>query len=572
MSPLPRNTARTGPALAAAALASALVLTACGGSGGDGGGDGAGRKRAKAPAAGAQAINAQPVAKLRAGGTLNLSVQQWIHQYNAYQVDGTNGDATAILEQVEPVLQPRDSHGVPHPDPNYLLSAKVTSKSPLEITYRLNPKARWSDGKPLSYRDFAALAKALDGSDSRYLVADTSGYDQIAEVSRGGSDQEAVVRFRAPYADWQRLFRVLLPAGSIDTPEKFNKGWLEKIPVTAGAWRIASIDKTTQTVTTEPDPQWWGAKPRLSSITWRALQSPAQTEAYLNKEIDETSAILPEDYKRLVKAPKTDIRKGARWDEVHITLGARGPLADLGVRQAVDRAIDRKGITTAFAKDVPVDVAPLDNHFFMPNQKGYEANAGVWGTYDPKAAAKLLDEAGWKEGAAGEPRTKGGKRLTLTYLISAGASTSAVDQAQIVQQQLGAVGIGVSIRKVTEADYFDKYVNRGNFDLVSFRNVDNIFPSQLFSTFQLPRGKQSFLNFGGVGTKEIDALLTKAGRETDPDAARALYNQADKAIWAEVHSIELYQRPQIIATRAGLANWGAPGLGDVDYTKVGWVK
>ncbi|MFJ4923053.1 ABC transporter family substrate-binding protein [Streptomyces sp. NPDC088725] len=551
-----------------AAVAAALALAGCGSSG-----DGKDApKKGAAPAAGSQDVNAQPVSKLRRGGTLKLATQQWIHQYNSYQVDGANGDASAILEQVEPVLMPKDAKGVPHPDPNYLLSAEVTSTSPQVVTYKLNPKAKWSNGKPLSYRDFAALGKALDGSDDRYLVSDGSGYDQIGKIERGSDDQEVNVTFRTPYADWQRLFRTLLPADEINTPDRFNKGWIEKIPVTAGAWRITSFDKTAQTVSTAPDPKWWGPKPLLDSITWRALDLPAQTEAYLNKEIDSAPAILPEDYKRLVEAPGTDIRRGARWDEVHITLGTRGPLKDLKVRQAVDLATDRKGIVAAFAKDLAFPLATLDNHFFMPNQAGYENTAGKWGTFDLDGAKKLLDEAGWKDNGPGKPRTKGGLQLKLEYLISAGSSSAQVDQAQIVQQQLGEAGFAVRIQKVPAADFFDKFVNRGSFDLVSFRNVDFPFHSQLFSTFQQPRGKQLFQNFGGVSSPEIDALLTEAARTTDVAKSNGLYNRADRLIWAEGHSIELYQRPQISAVRSGLANFGATGLGDWNVLTMGWLK
>lgn len=554
--------------IAVAVVSAALVMTGCSSSDGS---DSA-AKKGRPPAVDAQAMNARPASKVRQGGTLKLSIQKWIHQYNFFQVDGTDGDAVAILEQVEPVLLPRDAKGVPHPDPDFLISAKVTSTSPQVVTYKLNPKAKWSNGKHLSYRDFEALWKACNGSDDQYLVADSTGYDQISKVERGVNDQEVKITFGKPYADWQRLFRPLMPADGIDTPDKFNKGWIEKIPITGSSWKIKSFDKTGQTISTVPDPAWWGARPKLDSITWRALAQPADTEAYLNKEIDEAPAILPEDYKRLAKAPGTDIRSGARWDEVHITLGARGPLKDLKVRQALDLAIDRKGIVAAFDKDLNTPVRTLDNHFFMPNQQGYRANAGKWGKYDLEGAKKLLDEAGWKDNGPGKPRTKGGKQLSLQYVISAGSSSAALDQAQIVQAQLGRAGFKINIQKVPDADYSDRYLDRGDFDLTSFRNVDYIFHSQLYSTFRQPKGKQTYLNFGAIGSPEIDRLMTQAAQETDTAKSNALYNQADVKIWAEVHSIELYQRPQILAVRSGLANFGAPGLGDWNFVTMGWEK
>jgi peptide/nickel transport system substrate-binding protein len=141
-----------------------------------------------------------------------------------------------------------------------------------------------------------------------------------------------------------------------------------------------------------------------------------------------------------------------------------------------------------------------------------------------------------------------------------------------VQQQLGQAGFKINIQKVPDADYADKYVDRGDFDLTSFRYVDYVFPSQLYPIFRRPKGHQSYLNFGRIGSPAIDDLLTRAGETTDRAKSDDLYNQADARIWAEVHTIALYQRPQIQAVRSGLANFGSPGLGDLNYVAMGWEK
>jgi peptide/nickel transport system substrate-binding protein len=404
-----------------------------------------------------------------------------------------------------------------------------------------------------------------------YEAADTSGYEQISAVTQGADAHQVKVVFASPYADWQRLFDPLLPAAGIDTPDKFNKGWTEKIPITGNAFRISSYDKTAQTITAVPDPHWWGTWPKLDSIVFRALDYTAWTDAYLNKELDYASAILPEDYKRLSKAAGTDIRVGARWDEVHIELnGAHGPLKDVRVRQALQHAIDRKAIATAFGKDLPVELKTYGNHFFMPNQAGYQDNSGTYATYDLKKAGELLDAAGWK--LRGDKRVKDGRQLTLGYTLSSGSTSAQVDQAELVQAQLAQAGIKVDIQKVPSDDYFSKYVDIGNFDLTSFRWTDQTFPSQAYSIYRRPSGKNLFQNYGSVGSPEIDALLKKAGGTTDTAAADKLYNEADAKIWALGHSIPLYQRPQVLAVRSDLANFGAGGLASDDYTKVGWLK
>ncbi|MFJ7203643.1 ABC transporter family substrate-binding protein [Streptomyces sp. NPDC098789] len=559
---------RTTVIAIAAAVSATLVVSACDSSGT---GDGASAAKQPAPAVDGQNINAQPVSALKQGGSLKIAIDQWVTQYNVNQVDGQQGDAAEIDRAVLPHLFYADAKGVGQPNPAFLTSAKVVSTTPQVVEYQLNPKARWSDGKSLGWKDFEALWKALNGSDKAYEAADTSGYDQISKVEQGADEHGVKVTFATPYADWPRLFDPLYPADQIDTPEKFNKGWTEKAPVTAGAFKIGTYDKTAQTITLVPDPQWWGDKPKLDSIVFRVLDRSARTEAFLNKELDEATALQPEDYQRLVKDPTADIRRGARWDEVHITLNAaRGPLQDVKVRNALQASIDRKGINASFAKDLSFELKPLNNHFFMPNQAGYQDNSSEFDTYDPAKANKLLDEAGWKDAGQGKPRTKDGKELTLDYTLSAGGSSSQQDQAQLVQQQLSAVGVKVEIKKVPANDYFSKFVNTGNFDLVSFRNVDEAYTSKLIPVFQQPQGNNLFQNFGSVGSPRIDELLKKAGQTTDRAAALKLYNEADVEIYKLGHSIELYQRPDITADRKGLANFGATGLADVDYTKVGW--
>ena len=560
-----------GVAVSVAVALTAVGLAGCSGSSG-GGSHPSGTSAPPAPQA--QGMNPQPLDDLKQGGDLKQSIQQWITQYNPNQVEGTEGDGQSIVALVEPTLFLADSQGVNHPDPDFLLSAEVTSASPQVVTYRLNPKAKWSDGKQLSWLDFQAMWKALNGTDQAYEVADSSGYSQIASVAQGADAQEVKVTFKQPYADWQRLFKVLLPASAYSTPEEFNKGWIEKVPVTGAAFKIADYNKTTQTITAVPDPNWWGTKPKLDRIIFRALGSTAATAAYLSGEIDLVAANTAATYKQLAAAPDTEIRTGSRWDEVHLTLNgsAGGPTADVKVRQAIGEAIDRKIVATAAGKGLPFTPPVLNSHFYMPGQTGYQDNAGVYGSYDPAAAKALLDQAGWQDNGAGKPRTKDGKPLTLTYVLSEGSAQTSFDVEGIIAQMLKEVGVELTLQKVPDDDFFDKYVDKGAFDITSFRNVDEIYPSMLYSTFQQPTADQVYGNYGRVGSAQVDQLLDQAGATTDPTRARALYNQADRLIWQSGHSLELYQRPQIDAVRKGLANYGATGLADVDYAKVGWVK
>ena len=54
--------------------------------------------------------------------------------------------------------------------------------------------------------------------------------------------------------------------------------------------------------------------------------------------------------------------------------------------------------------------------------------------------------------------------------------------------------------------------------------------------------------------------------------ARALANEVDKLIWAEGFSLPLIQSAGNVAVNSSLANFGAAGLADLDYTAIGFMR
>ncbi|MGW2542698.1 ABC transporter family substrate-binding protein [Kitasatospora sp. NPDC001574] len=551
------------------ALAVTLAAAACT-SGGGGSADTA--VRSGAPAQGAIDINAKAADLVRDGGEVRFPLYQWITQWNPFQVDGRYGDAVEIMRALEPNLFTTDEAGAFKPSPDYLVDAKVTSTSPQVVTYKLNPKAKWSDGKPLSYLDFKADWEASNGKKDGYNIADSSGYELISAVEQGADPAEVKVTFADTYADWQNLFRPLIPAAGIATEDDFNKGWVEKIPITAGALKIGTADKTAQTITLVPDPAWWGAKPKAEKITFRVMSQSATTQSFLNNEIDSATAGTATAYGQLKDAKDTVIRSASPWDEVHISFGGGGPLEDLKVRQALGKALDRNSLIKIANNGVPVEFKPLGNHIFMPNQTGYQDNSGEWARFDVPAAKKLLDEAGWKESGSGQPRTRDGKPLTLHWVVNEATTQAQLDLATAAQAMWLAAGVKVELDKVPSNDFFTKYVNPGKFDIASWRNTDSFPLSTSLLNFRLPQGDNVFGNYSKLGTEEIDGLLKKAAGTIDPVEAAKFYNQADAKIWELGHTVELYQRPTVLATRKGLANYGAFGLASLDYAKVGWEK
>ncbi|MEU8892874.1 ABC transporter family substrate-binding protein [Streptomyces sp. NPDC048442] len=564
-----RNTTRAA-AFVVAAVTGSMLLTACGGSTDDS----ADKPKKQVTADHASEINPQPADKVKQGGQLRLSVANWITQFNGNQVQGGLGDRTTMTKPMLPSVWDVDAQGAFTPDKDYIESAVSGDKGGKQVlTYKINPKAKWSDGTALSYRDFEAMWKANGLGDEKYLIVDPTGYEDIESVKAGANDQEVVVTMKKQTSQWQAMFWQLLPAKFIDTPEKFNKAWVEKVPATAGPYKVGSIDKASQTVTLVPDEKWWGEKPKLDKIIFRALDRVAAVDAYLNRELDAVSAGNADYYKRTKKTPGTEFRIGAPWDMTHIVFGANGNMADVKVRQAIQLAINTKTLADIPANGMPVDYKTLGNHFYMGNQKGYQDNSGKYGKGDIAAAGKVLDEAGWKAKNPGEIRTKDGKPLVVNFLETAGASATIKSQDAASQAMLKQAGIDMKINNVPENDYFDKYITAGNFEMVSYRSTSYTgLASDFFASYRDPKGKQLFQNNGKIVTPGGEAKFREALTAKTPEEAVKLQQEVDKLVWDAGHTLPTYQTPAVWAVQKKVANYGSPGMASVDWTKVGFMK
>ncbi len=560
-------------------LAFALVAGACGG-GDDGGGGGDATKDTggTTDSASSNDINAVDVANLPQGGTLTFPLSGFPPNFNYHNLDGTDADNAHVIGALLPGTFEYNSKAEPRLDAEYVTKAELTSESPKQvITYQINPKAKWDDGTAITWKDFEAQWKALNGSNEAFKVASTQGYDKMESVVRGNDDLEVVVTFREPYADWRGEFNPLYPASTNSDPAVFNDGWKSKFLVTAGPFKVGGVDQTAQTITLVRNEKWWGRPAKLDRIIFRVIDPDAQVNALANGEIDFFD--VGPDVNKLRRAEGmagVQLRKAAGPNFRHITInGQTEVLKDVKVRKALALAINRETIGKAMLTPLGFEAKPLNNHIFMTNQKGYQSNAGDLEKADPEAAKKLLDEAGWTQ--TGDVRMKDGKPLKIRFVIPTNVATSA-QESQLVQQMLKGIGVQVDIEAVPLDDFFEKYITPGNFVFTVFSWLGTVFPiSSSKSIYANPKpGPDGELvvqqNYARVGSPELDALFDEATRIFDAEEAAKVGNRIDKMIWDEVHSLTLYQRPEIVASKANLANFGAFGFASTIYEDIGFTK
>jgi peptide/nickel transport system substrate-binding protein len=512
-----------------------------------------------------------PRDRVREGGTLRLATTEFRTQWNYWHLGGADLDTARILGALLPWLFRADQHGEVTADPSYLRSAEVVRTKPHQVVaYDLNPRARWSDGTPITYRDFQALWRACRGRDRAYQITTSTGYDRIEKVARGTTDQQVVVTFARPFGEWRSLFSPLYPATTISGPSAWDHEWLNRIPVTAGPFRPARIDRAAGTLTLSRDPHWWGPKPKLDRVVFRYLARDAMPGAFASGEIDAFDAGADAvAYARARRVPGAVIRRAAGPDFSQLTFNGAAPaLADVNVRRAVAMAIDRPAIARSALTGLDWPVRLLNDHAFVNTQEGYEDDAGGLKGPDVVAAGRLLDQAGWHW--AGRTRRKDGRELTLRYVYPASAVTSR-QSGELIQTMLTRVGVRLELRPVPDSDFFDRYLIPGAYDLAPFSWIGGPFPiSNLKPVYGRPKGDDTQQNVARVGSVRLDAVLDRATGELNTVRARQYANEADRLIWSEMHSLPLYQRPQIVPTRLDLVNWGAFGLSTPIWTDVGF--
>ncbi|TDC16606.1 ABC transporter family substrate-binding protein [Actinomadura bangladeshensis] len=518
-------------------------------------------------------VNPTPRDRIVNGGTLRWPLPDFPSQWNFNHVNGTKGAVEHVIQGVMPYLMRADEKSVPHPVPEYLESATLKrTKHGQTVTYKLNPQAKWSNGSPLGYEDFVAQAHALSGRDSRYEVSTVSGYRLIKHIGRGIRPNEVKVTFAQAYADWRSLFSPLYPAAAYSTPRAFNTAWMNRLPVTAGPFKVQRIDRTDKTLTLVRDPSWWGPPAKLGRIVYRAMDTSAMPGAFANHEIDLMDIGLDAAaMQRVQNVPSTDVRRAGGPDWRHFTFNAAAPaLSDVRVRRAVMLGIDRRVIARSDLSGLGVPVQTLGNHFYVNTQNGYQDNSSVLGEYDPARAEQLLDEAGWH--LHGKYRSKSGRTLALRFVIPSGVPVSK-REGELTRALLERIGVRVDIRPIPADDALDTYVTQGNFDIVPFSWLGTSFPvSPMRAVFASPRKGRVQQNYSRTGTAAIDTAMDQAIAETDPPRIHALVNRADRLIWQQASVLPLYQRPQLVAARSDLANLGACGFLEPAYQNIGFTR
>jgi len=279
--------------------------------------------------------------------------------------------------------------------------------------------------------------------------------------------------------------------------------------------------------------------PGIGRVVWRFASDPdAALNLVLSGEADvlETTTSPP----ALARAEKDTATRvvsypSAVFGFIAFNLrdahGAAHPvLGDRAVRRALALAVDRRTIAAAaLGPGTEVPRGPMSRLLWINSDSIREL------PFDTAAAARALDEAGWKPGAGGI-RMRNGRQLAFEILVP-GTSRTRRTIAEALQETWRRVGARVSVAAV-DFPVLQERLARGRFDAYIGAYLDEPSPRGLAE--QWTRGGWGGANYGRYGNPAFDSLVSAAGRELDPVKAAAAWRAALDTMNADVPAIFLY--------------------------------
>lgn len=508
--------------------------------------------------------------QIKDGGELKLPLAEFPEQNNQF-----HGDANAYTRSLwiwyNPQIALFDGDGTWHANEDYIVNAKdeiVDGKTVL--TWDIHPDATFNDGTPIDWTAFEATWKVSNGENPEIIPSSTDGYEQIESIVKGENDKQVVITFNSTYPWWQGLFNIIVHP-SLNDANEFNNSYIKKLrpELGAGPFKVDRFDAQTGEVVFVRNEKWWGDTAKLEKVTFRQMEDQATINAFQAGEIDIAGVGTKDNLaKARALGDKVDIRAALLPASSLITLNSQAPnLKDIKVREAIVRGLDRSQIADIRFNGMDYTEALPGSLTFYPNQPAYEDNFGTVGEYNPEKAKQLLDEAGWAPGADGI-REKDGQKLSIRYTLL-GDSPLAKAFASAIQKMMKDIGIDLVIEERPSSDFSD-VTNKRDFDLffMGFSSSDPFGAAYFGQTWK----SDSQLNRSATGTPEFDAKIEKLQKLPTAEEQIKEANKLEKEAFALYGLIPMYNGPQIVSSKKGLANLGAYSFAVVPREDIGWAK
>ncbi len=464
-------------------------------------------------------------------------------------------DAASVEQQVarlvfEPFID-FDPEGRPHPALLDEIPTRANgglSADGRTIRYRLRPGVEWSDGRPVTAADVLFTLHAI--LDPHNPVRSHEGYDLIDRAEARGS-RTIVFHLRRAWAPAVMTYfsaglspQFVLPAHVLRAQIPLARAQFNSAPTVGdGPYRFLFWHRG-EGLRYAANRRYWRGQPAIADLVVRMIPDPSTNLILLRSGALDWNLLAPAqlavvrgDPHIAFLAVPTAVVAGIAFNTSH------PPLDDVRVRRALAMSIDRDEIS----RKITLGFYPVTNVLQPRFSWAFDPAVREPG-YDPAAADRLFDRAGWRRGSDGL-RRRDGRALHFTYVQFAETATG-VRAATAVQAALRDRGIDVTIKSVSNAQLFLPHTGMlatGTFDLAYVPWTMGADPDD---SSVLECGAPS--NYMHWCDSRIERLELAALAATDLSARKHLYAQIGRIVAQQVPILYLFNADYVYAYRKRL--------------------
>ncbi|MBA3707946.1 MAG: peptide ABC transporter substrate-binding protein [Planctomycetes bacterium] len=414
----------------------------------------------------------------------------------------------------------------------------TVSDDHLVYTFNLRPDACWSDGSPLTARDFArSWQRAITPATAAEYVyqfypivgAEDFFLGKLSDFSKVGievvDDHTIRTRLRAPCPYFLDLvaFTTLMPV-PVDRVQKFGERWvLPENILGNGPFKLASWERGKGIEMVPNEHYWDRAHVRLTKITARPYdKDEIAYQLYLDNKLDWIPSVPVAKIDEIKRNPDFYAYPflGSGFYRFNCT---KPPFNDARVRKAFSLAIDRKTITEHVlrAGEVPATWFVPD---IGPKVGGYRHVKGL--AEDRELARTLLAECSYP--APGRPSFKTKPFPPVELLYNTSENNKAIAEA-IVSQWKDALGVTVTLRN-SEWKVYLADMDALKFDVCRGSWVGDYNDANTFLDMFVTNGGN---NRTGWSNTDYDRLVGESQREGDPAKRLVLLQRLERILVEE---------------------------------------
>jgi oligopeptide transport system substrate-binding protein len=437
-----------------------------------------------------------------------------------------------------------------------------TSTDGLTWTFHLRTAARWSNGEPVTARDFVRsyqrfLTPSIAGQYAYFLYHVTGAEEfnkgTLTDFTKTGfqapDDHTLVLRLRAPvpflleslkhYAWFPVHIPTIEKFGGLASP---SSNWTRPGNFVGNGAFVLSEWKPGQHILVSKSPTHWNtAATRLDGVKFFPIDNTETEERMFRTGQLHVTSNLPLSKLKVYREQypdefRSDPYYGTSFLRANL---ARPPLDDLRVRRALALAIDRE----AYVKVLDGGQEPALN--MTPASPAFQPRARL--APDVAEARRLLAEAGYPEG----------KNLPPVELLYA-TSNSGKQLAEVLQQMWRtALGIQVTLRNEEWKVYLAS-IESGSYTLARGGWIGDYPDPHSFLDMWVTGGGN---NQTGYSNPDYDSLLASALSAPTEEARMEIYQQLEAFVVRDLPVIPINFYKTIRAVSPRVKGWG-PNLLD----------